>query len=82
MSETRARLEKDVVFRHVITGARVKVTSSPRNWPLYGHGKAQVVTLTVDGREVRPRAVEACQFHATAYTRDGQPRRTGYVQEA
>ncbi|WP_157901867.1 hypothetical protein [Streptomyces kanasensis] len=47
-----------------------------------GHGKAQVVTLTDDGREVRPRSVEADQFHATAYTHGGQPRRTGYAQEA
>ncbi|MFJ3159688.1 hypothetical protein [Streptomyces kanasensis] len=78
MSETRARLEKDVVFRHVITGVRVKVTSSP----LYGHGRGQIVALTDDGRAVRPREVGAGQFHAAACTREGQPRRTGYVQEA
>ncbi len=46
-----------------------------------GHGKAHVVTLTSDGRELRRRAIEIAQLHDSATTADGQPRRTGYALE-
>jgi hypothetical protein len=45
---------------------------------LYGFGKVQVATLTDDGREVRPRALEVNQLHDSGTTKTGQPRRTGY----
>lgn len=45
----------------------------------WGQGTANVVTLTDDGREVRPRSVKLDQFHETATTRTGEPRRNGYV---
>ncbi|MFF4644929.1 hypothetical protein [Streptomyces sp. NPDC001389] len=48
---------------------------------VWGYGKVNVVTITADGRKVRRRAIEASQLHATETTRDGQPRRTGYVLE-
>ena len=61
---------------------RIKVVSTPIAIPgVHGYGKAAVVTLTADGREVRRRAIETSQLHATATTKDGQPRRTGYVLE-
>lgn len=66
--------------RHI----RIKVTAEPNRFNLsrWTVGKVQVVTLTSDGREVRLRAIKVSQLHATATTRDGQPRRTGYVLEA
>jgi hypothetical protein len=61
---------------------RIKVVSTPITIPgVWGYGKVDVVTLTEVGREVRRRSIEASQLHATATTRDGQPRRTGYVLE-
>jgi hypothetical protein len=44
-----------------------------------GYGKVPVATVTEDGREVRHRPLSADQLHDTALTRDGSPRRTGYV---
>lgn len=44
-----------------------------------GHAKANVVTVTADGREIRHRALSMDQLHDTATTRDGQPRKTGYI---
>lgn len=41
-------------------------------------GKVMVATLTEDGREVRRRAIECSQLHASGLTREGLPRRTGY----
>lgn len=46
---------------------------------LGGFGKVEVVTLTRQGRAVRRRSVEATQLHASAVTRAGSLRRTGYV---
>ncbi|MFJ8016205.1 hypothetical protein [Streptomyces sp. NPDC096339] len=61
---------------------RIKVVGTPITIPgVWGYGKVDVVTITAAGREVRRRAIEASQLHATATTREGQPRRTGYVLE-
>lgn len=49
---------------------------------VWGYAKVDVVTLTAGGREIRRRPIEVGQLHATATTRTGQPRRTGYVLEA
>lgn len=54
--------------------ARIKVTSA-----LERAGWVGVVTLTEDGREVRPRSVDVRRFHALGVTRNGTERRTGYV---
>jgi hypothetical protein len=48
----------------------------------WGAGRAQVVTLTSDGREVRPRSIKLDQLHMGPINKNGQPRRTGYVLEA
>jgi hypothetical protein len=63
--------------------ARIKVTAEPNRFNLsrWTAGKVQIVTITDDGREVRPRALNVRQLHETAITRDGKPRRTGYVLE-
>ncbi|MFE9461653.1 hypothetical protein [Streptomyces californicus] len=62
--------------------ARIKVVGEPVSIVgLYHFGKVAVVTVTTDGREIRRRAIEVTQLHATATTRDGAPRRTGYVLE-
>ncbi|MFK0045484.1 hypothetical protein ACIQU4_15425 [Streptomyces sp. NPDC090741] len=62
---------------------RIKVVGTPITIPgVWGYGKVDVVTLTETSREVRRRSIEASQLHATATTRDGKPRRNGYVLEA
>ncbi len=64
---------------------RIKVVGEPvSTHGLYGYGKVMVATLTEDGREVRPRAIEWTQLHESGTTNAGQPRRTGYrlVEEA
>lgn len=59
---------------------RIKVVGVPQTIPgVWGFGKVDVVTLTETGREIRRRAIETTQLHATATTKTGQPRRTGYV---
>jgi hypothetical protein len=61
---------------------RIKVVGEPiMKFGRYGYGKVDVVTLTETGREIRRRAIECTQLHATATTRDGKPRRTGYALE-
>ena len=40
-----------------------------------------VATITPDGREVRPRSIQASQFHESAITIEGKPRKTGYILE-
>ncbi|TFI30153.1 hypothetical protein [Streptomyces sp. 4R-3d] len=63
-------------------GPRIKVVGEPISVAgLHNSGKVDVVTLTKDGREIRRRPIEVTQLHATATTRDGTPRRTGYVLE-
>ncbi|RPK56215.1 hypothetical protein EES43_24545 [Streptomyces sp. ADI96-02] len=61
---------------------RIRITRAPLGTAdLDGMRKVQVVTLTWDGREIRPRWMRADRLHATATTRDGTPRRAGYVLE-
>ena len=62
---------------------RIKVVGEPGVIPGGGHafGKADVVTLTDTGREIRRRAIEVSQLHDSTTTHDGKPRRTGYVLE-
>ncbi|WP_329390241.1 hypothetical protein [Streptomyces sp. NBC_01716] len=61
---------------------RIKVVGEPNTVPGgWNFGKVDVATLAEDGREIRRRRVETSQLHATATTRDGKPRRTGYVLE-
>ncbi|MFD7109152.1 hypothetical protein ACFWAF_03045 [Streptomyces microflavus] len=60
----------------------IKILGEPMTIPgVYGFGTVQVATLTEDGRETRQRSMKLNQLHATATTRDGVPRRTGYVLE-
>lgn len=59
---------------------RIKVVDLPGTTPgVWGFGKVDVVTVTAAGREIRRRAIATSQLHETATTRNGQPRRTGYV---
>lgn len=69
--------------RHPADGpVRIKVVGEPRTIPgVYGFGTVRVVTITKGGRETRQRSVKLNQLHTTATTRDGKPRRTGYVLE-
>lgn len=61
---------------------RIRIVGKPITTPgLHGCGKVDVVTLTKTGREIRRRAIDVTQLHATATTRDGKPRRTGYALE-
>ena len=64
------------------THIRIKVVSTPYPGALgFGAGKVDVVTVTSTGREVRRRAIEASQLHASTVGAWGKPRRTGYVLE-
>ncbi|WP_127468741.1 hypothetical protein [Streptomyces sp. B27] len=61
---------------------RIRIKSAPLGaTDIDGMRKVQVVTLTKGGREIRPRWMRADKLHTTATTRDGAPRRTGYVLE-
>jgi hypothetical protein len=60
---------------------RIRVVSRGPGYPAYGWSKVLVETVLPDGRGVRQRAIEATQLHDSPLTRDGQPRRTGYVLE-
>lgn len=60
----------------------VRIISAPTGAAdLDGMRKVRVATLTTTGREIRPRWMRADRLHTTATTRDGKPRRTGYVLE-
>lgn len=61
---------------------RIKVVGTLGTIPgVWGFGKVDVVTLTENGREIRRRAIEATQLHASDTTETGAKRRTGYVLE-
>ncbi|MFJ3083052.1 hypothetical protein ACIPJG_25310 [Streptomyces halstedii] len=61
---------------------RIRIARAPIGaTDIDGMRKVQVVTITRDGREIRPRWMRADKLHTTATTRDGAPRRTGYVLE-
>lgn len=67
------------------THTRLRVVGEPiSTGGLYRYGKVQVATLTPEGREIRQRAIEVSQLHASGTTKTGAPRRTGYrlVQDA
>ncbi|MEU6990326.1 hypothetical protein ABZ953_06645 [Streptomyces sp. NPDC046465] len=68
---------------HPVDGlTRVKVVGKVQTIPgVWGFGKVDIVTVTRDGREIRRRAIEATKLHESALTKDGQPRRTGYILE-
>ena len=58
---------------------RIRVMEEPNTYVgSWGFGKVDIVTVLEDGREVRRRAIEMSQLHATGTTKDGQPRRDGY----
>lgn len=64
-------------------GRHIRIKVVGKTYPgALGYGKVAIVTVTADGREVRRRTIELSQLHATATTRDGKPRRNGYVLEA
>lgn len=61
---------------------RIRIKSwAPYGAGHWGAGRAQVVSLTEAGEEVRPRSIKLSALHAGPLTKDGQPRRTGYVLE-
>ena len=80
-----------------IQPGQVYVSADPRDagqvririkgWAPYGAGhwdagRARVVSLTESGEEIRPRSIKLSALHTEPLTKDGQPRRTGYVLEA
>ena len=61
---------------------RIRIVGPPMSIPgVYGFGTIMIATLTENGDEVRPRHIPMKQLHTTATTRDGAPRRTGYILE-
>ncbi|MFE0692902.1 hypothetical protein [Streptomyces sp. NPDC058869] len=61
---------------------RIRIANAPTGaTDIDGMRKVQVVTITRDGREIRPRWMRADKLHPTPTTRDGAPRRTGYILE-
>lgn len=59
---------------------RIRVVGKPVTISgIWGFGKVRVVTVLPGCRETRERALSVDQLHDTATTRDGQPRRTGYI---
>lgn len=60
---------------------RIRVVDCGAGYPSWGWSKTTVETVLPDGRGVRRRAIETTELHASATTRDGRPRRTGYVLE-
>ena len=57
---------------------RIRVLGEPGDRWLPGYSKVDVATIDDRGREMRRRALETSQLHATGTTRTGQPRRSGY----
>lgn len=64
----------EAVFRQV----RIRIVEDPQP----GWHKADIVTVRSDGRAVNPRRIEISQLHASATTRRGSARRTGYYLTA
>lgn len=61
---------------------RIKIIGGPVSTPgAYGFGKAEVVTLTEDGREIRLRRIAVGQLHAGPIGKNGKKRVTGYSLE-
>jgi hypothetical protein len=63
------------------SGLRIRVVGDGPGYPAWGWSKTTVETVLPDGRGTRQRAIETTQLHATATTKAGQPRRTGYALE-
>ncbi|MFJ5588321.1 hypothetical protein ACIQCG_01060 [Streptomyces noursei] len=78
-SEELPKLEKGLTFKHARTCIRIKIVALPPI-AIYGH-KAEVVTLTDDGREIRPRPLDIAQLYPTPLTATGARRRDGYILE-
>lgn len=57
---------------------RIRVVEDPQS----GWHKADIVTVRSDGRAVNARRIEISQLHASATTRRGTERRTGYYLTA
>ena len=57
---------------------RIKVLEAPGTMPGIDFGKAFVATLTTEGRLLRMRHLDAKKLHASAFTKEGDRRRTGY----
>lgn len=53
---------------------RIRIVEDPQS----GWHKADIVTVRSDGRAVNPRRIEISQLHASATTRRGTARKTGY----
>ncbi|MGW1409419.1 hypothetical protein [Streptomyces sp. NPDC002403] len=78
------QIYRSLTNRHAHGGGpvRIKVVGEPHTIPGgWNFGKVDVVTLTETGREIRRRNIEVTQLHDSATTKDGKPRRTGYVLE-
>lgn len=59
---------------------RIRVVTKPYA-NAFETGKVDIETVRPDGTGVRLRRIKLDQLHATATTRGGKPRRTGYVLE-
>lgn len=60
-------------------GRRVIVLGLPASYG--GYGTVGVGTLTDTGRVIRQRRIQANQFHDSAVTATGEPRKRGYILE-
>jgi hypothetical protein len=56
---------------------RIRVVGTPVPGPLGGR-RVAIVTLTADGREIRPRMIDVRHLHPTGLTASGKPRKTGW----
>lgn len=56
---------------------RIRVVGTPVPGPLGGR-RVAIVTLTADGREIRPRMIDVRHLHPTGLTASGRPRTTGW----
>lgn len=82
-------IEKNQVYRSIINPRdpqrdpiRIKVVEDVvGGTSLSTQGKVRIVTVTANGREVRPRLIEASQLHESRFTKDGAVRLNGYVLE-
>jgi hypothetical protein len=76
------RIERNQTYRCVVPGrsTRIRILGvTPWGAGCYGRGTATVVTVHDDGCETGLRTVSLDKLHTDPLTRDGQPRRSGYV---
>ena len=74
MTTTEHRIEPGQEYQHhdvrQNTTTTIRVTSRP--YPGYrGDGQVDIVTVTPDGRRLRPRAISVRQLHASPTRRSG-----------